>query len=607
MGREKSVVVQTRSSVLVAENLLKLKSTSSDWLSKATPKEIDAFKRLMFSKRKSWSALLLLFFVLPNFTFLVSNELAYAYCEACQPVSTAGPGIAAAILVLQILTSVLTLCLVVSVFFYHQCSHFLKVAHKEFPADVPFMRSRHGFKTLLEMCFCALHVPPGVYGCFETAVVFSDSFRAVYSIQILNMIFISRIYVVLRYISLHNRFVTPTAQMVLSLYMQRGGKMLALKDFLSASGSRKLVFFLSFYFGCMFVFAYIVMLTERPGGHELAEAGSRYPPSFETCLWYTWNTVTTVGFGDWLPLTPLGRFVTIIIGAFGTTVGALIVSFCYTILDLTTNERKVVFTMNWMDHRHDMRRRAAEVIQAWYRSLRPGAPKGPFFRKLAQWREGTLDMHRYKAAPTDPADIVPQIKELHFELQEVAVHAEEQYSKILQEVATLKFSQTDINIEALVHQQNSFNQQFMTQLHTLQKETAGLHSLLTNEEKQALQAQSPSPSDPSLLFGHSVANGTPLPLRSPNSASASAVFPASGSMVGSQLFSKTPEVAGGSDEVNRSTGSRPQVYNVSDDPVNLSATPTAPTPLGLAGTRVGQHRNHGSHWDDVHLHAVGPF
>ena len=47
-------------------------------------------------------------------------------------------------------------------------------------------------------------------------------------------------------------------------------------------------------------------------------------PSFGDALWYSFNVVTTIGFGDYYAVTLAGRIATIILGLYGLLIVALI-------------------------------------------------------------------------------------------------------------------------------------------------------------------------------------------------------------------------------------------------------------------------------------------
>ena len=49
-------------------------------------------------------------------------------------------------------------------------------------------------------------------------------------------------------------------------------------------------------------------------------------PTFPEALWYCFAVVTTIGFGDIVAITPIGRVLTVILGLYGLIVVAVITS-----------------------------------------------------------------------------------------------------------------------------------------------------------------------------------------------------------------------------------------------------------------------------------------
>jgi len=72
-----------------------------------------------------------------------------------------------------------------------------------------------------------------------------------------------------------------------------------------------------FYSLSAFVFAYLIYLAERQiEGRGTAKAATDYG----NALWLILITTTTVGYGDYIPQTPLGRVIILFVAIWGTLI-----------------------------------------------------------------------------------------------------------------------------------------------------------------------------------------------------------------------------------------------------------------------------------------------
>jgi len=103
--------------------------------------------------------------------------------------------------------------------------------------------------------------------------------------------------------------------------------------------------------------AYIILLTERPYPHvdELAD--------FDSCLWMTIITMTTVGYGDVVAQTRIGRFVSCIVACMGVVTVSLVINGVVARMKMDPREQRII---DWMDKssvKGQLRNAAAHVVQ----------------------------------------------------------------------------------------------------------------------------------------------------------------------------------------------------------------------------------------------------
>lgn len=71
--------------------------------------------------------------------------------------------------------------------------------------------------------------------------------------------------------------------------------------------------------------------------------------SFGTAIWYCFELVTTVGFGDIPVVTPIGRIVSIVIGLYGLVIIALMTALIVGFYQEKMNMRRKESVMEFMD------------------------------------------------------------------------------------------------------------------------------------------------------------------------------------------------------------------------------------------------------------------
>lgn len=117
-------------------------------------------------------------------------------------------------------------------------------------------------------------------------------------------------------------------------------------------------------FTCILASSYIILICERPYPHvdQLAE--------FDNALYYTIITMTTVGYGDIVPATRLGRYSALFISLQGVVFIALIIQGVVARVELNPTESRIVDFVSLTHLANDAKHKAASVVQTVYRQYK---------------------------------------------------------------------------------------------------------------------------------------------------------------------------------------------------------------------------------------------
>jgi len=117
-------------------------------------------------------------------------------------------------------------------------------------------------------------------------------------------------------------------------------------------------------FATILASTYIILICERPYPHvdQLAE--------FNNALYYTIITMTTVGYGDIVPATRLGRYAALAISLQGVVFIALIIQGVVARVELNPTEKRIVDFVEATNNTNDVRQKASLVVQTVYRQYK---------------------------------------------------------------------------------------------------------------------------------------------------------------------------------------------------------------------------------------------
>jgi hypothetical protein len=113
-------------------------------------------------------------------------------------------------------------------------------------------------------------------------------------------------------------------------------------------------------------FAFIIRIAETP--YLLVDNDPwTYPLDFNTFLWMTFITMTTVGYGDVFPFTPLGRILTSALCVWGLFLMSIIVIILFQSLELSYEEKMSLLIFNKLKIKEILREEAVRMIQFNYK------------------------------------------------------------------------------------------------------------------------------------------------------------------------------------------------------------------------------------------------
>jgi len=141
------------------------------------------------------------------------------------------------------------------------------------------------------------------------------------------------------------------------------------------------------------VFAYVVYLAER----QLAVQNNN---SFQegvcnnylNALWLILMTVTTVGYGDYYPQTPLGRIIILFVAIWGTLIVSIMVVVVSNTLNMEKNEVRTSKIINKLQLREELKKKSGKFIGYFvFLSLKKGLNSNTSKELSKKFRRAQLD------------------------------------------------------------------------------------------------------------------------------------------------------------------------------------------------------------------------
>jgi voltage-gated potassium channel Kch len=79
-------------------------------------------------------------------------------------------------------------------------------------------------------------------------------------------------------------------------------------------------------------------------------------------LWLIVFTITTVGYGEYFPRTPLGRLIILFVAIWGTLIISIMVVVVANTLDMEKNEKRTLLILEKLNLRDEMKEKAIKFI-----------------------------------------------------------------------------------------------------------------------------------------------------------------------------------------------------------------------------------------------------
>lgn len=166
---------------------------------------------------------------------------------------------------------------------------------------------------------------------------------------------IVRLYHLIRLVCSLTKFRSGRAQRVCRMNGCVAGKWFAAKCLMEDSPAYMLV---CLFFGSILLGAWLIRIFERPA---FPLTGMDFS-SYNNALWQVLVTMTTVGYGDFYPVTHPGRIVTILVCGWGVMLMSLVVLVLLALLELAGAEAASRTLMVRLQFKSEMREVAAKLI-----------------------------------------------------------------------------------------------------------------------------------------------------------------------------------------------------------------------------------------------------
>eukprot|EP00759_Apiculatamorpha_spiralis_P032982 PhF_6_TR34215/c1_g1_i5/m.50175 len=169
---------------------------------------------------------------------------------------------------------------------------------------------------------------------------------------------------------------------------------------------------------CIMLFGFCIFVVERE--NDVAEGFGYFFGKMENCVWYVFVTFSTIGYGDFFPITPIGRIVGVLTAAAGITTQILFGGVVTNQVAKTSEHKLVEEYIAVSETSHIYEHAAARLIQRAFREymshmswkLRPRHGSNMAGGPRATWH-GAIDrsMLQSDELPDGKASHLPKVAE----------------------------------------------------------------------------------------------------------------------------------------------------------------------------------------------------
>jgi hypothetical protein len=183
------------------------------------------------------------------------------------------------------------------------------------------------------------------------------------------IILLTRVYVFYRFYISCTRYFDARAERVAKLF---GHKLSRIFAFRCLMEKKPYFFFITTFLTFVMVFAYMLKIIEGPLYYDGVSGDASLHNDYsklENCIWNVVITMTTVGYGDYFPVSNLGRLIVVITSIVGNAVTSLIVFSVSVNFKLTPREFKVYHFCERLNAKTLIERCSANLFSTTFKLL----------------------------------------------------------------------------------------------------------------------------------------------------------------------------------------------------------------------------------------------
>lgn len=177
--------------------------------------------------------------------------------------------------------------------------------------------------------------------------------------DILLAIQLFRAYYIIKIVVVYSRFYSPRADRICKMMGKKLSMFFSFKALLISHTAFTLIL-------CTlvisFALAYMLKIIEGPVTEFEEDGGVNDYNDFGNCYWNVFITMTTVGYGDYFPVSVLGRVVGCLISMFGTIIVAFIVGYFQELTNLSDSEKSAIEFVQRLNSKEEIRSTAAHYF-----------------------------------------------------------------------------------------------------------------------------------------------------------------------------------------------------------------------------------------------------